>query len=113
MIPFLVAKHSQPDNKKGFGDKARDTEKTLLGRSQVAGGLRDVFTGTDQMWRGHTGKGIGICLSKGREVVKKGACGEGRAYCDGQEPGPGTRCQGPSAIFAPYTLTDFWRLLQQ
>lgn len=30
MIPFLVAKHSQPDNKKGFGDKARDTEKTLL-----------------------------------------------------------------------------------
>ena len=64
-LPFLVTNHGWPDNEEGFGDKARDTEKTLSGRSQPAGGLREVFTGTDPVWRGHAGKGVGLCLSKG------------------------------------------------
>lgn len=64
-IPFLVTNQSWPDNEEGFGDKARDTEKTLSGRSQAAGGPREVFTGTDPVRRGHPGKGMGICLSKG------------------------------------------------
>lgn len=78
-IPLLVANHSWPDKEEGSGDKARDREKRLSGRSQVAGGLRDVFTGTDPLWRGHTEKGMGICLSKGREVGREGGLwgGEG------------------------------------
>ena len=70
-----MANHGWADNKEGFGDKGIDTVKTPSGRSQVAGGLKDMFTGRDPMWRGHAREGTRVCLGKGREVGRKGPCG--------------------------------------
>lgn len=71
----MVTNHGWSDKEEGFGDRARDIEKTPSGRSQIIGGPEDASMGTDQTGRGHCGEGHGEKPEQRQRSRQKRACG--------------------------------------